>query len=367
VPAGHPVFLAARRLGVQVWSEFELAARWSSVPLVAITGTNGKTTVTTLVTEMLRASGVRTAAAGNTDVPLVDAIEQEHDVIVVEASSFRLQFTDSFRAVVATWLNLAEDHLDWHPSMAAYAAAKARIWANQRDTDIAIVNRDDPEVMSASRSAPALVRTFSLRSIGDYHVDENHHRLVGPEGLAFVDVADLPRALPHDLANALAATATAIPAGATVEACRSVLTSFAGLPHRVTLVRDAGGVRYYDDSKSTTPASVLAAARGFASVVLIAGGRNKGLDLSALGAAVPPVRAVVAIGEAAPEVVSAFAGRVPVATASSMDEAVASAAEAAQRGDVVLLSPGCASFDWYRSYAERGDDFARAVRALGTD
>jgi UDP-N-acetylmuramoylalanine--D-glutamate ligase len=149
-----------------------------------------------------------------------------------------------------------------------------------------------------------------------------------------------------------------------VDACRSVLTVFTGLPHRVALVRQAGGVAYYDDSKATTPASVLAAVAGFASVVLIAGGRNKGLDLSVLQAAVPPVKAVVAIGEASGEVATAFAGRVPLTEAFSMDEAVATAAAMADPGDAVLLSPGCASFDWYGSYAERGDDFARAVDVL---
>jgi UDP-N-acetylmuramoylalanine--D-glutamate ligase len=362
VPAHHPVFELARAAGVRVWSEFELAARWSSVPLVAITGTNGKTTVTNLATEMLRASGVRATAAGNNELPLVDAIDSDVDVIVVEASSFRLKFTETFRPAVAAWLNLAPDHLDWHPSMADYAAAKARIWAGQRGDDVAVVNADDPEVMAAASTAPARVMTFSLSAAGDYH--RAGDRLVGPDGETLAFVSELPRAFPHDLANALAASASALNAGGTLIACRSVLASFRGFPHRVTFVRDAGGVRYYDDSKATTPASVLAATSAFESVVLIAGGRNKGLDLSVLRETAPPVRAVVAIGEAQPEITAAFAGRVPVIPAASMDEAVAAAAETARPGDVVLLSPACASFDWYASYGERGDDFARAVRAL---
>jgi UDP-N-acetylmuramoylalanine--D-glutamate ligase len=362
VPAHHPVFAAARARGLRVWSEFELASRWSSIPLVAITGTNGKTTVTTLVTDMLAAAGRSVVAAGNTDIPLVDVLDRTLDVIVVEASSFRLQFTETFRPAVGVWLNLAEDHLDWHPSMADYARAKARIWVNQRPDDVAVVNADDPAVVEASKSAPSRVVTFGLET-GDYHVDAGV--LVGPDGGAIVAASELPRSLPHDLSNALAAIAAARAAGASDAACRSVLTSFRGLPHRVALVRDIGGVRYYDDSKATTPASVLAAVGGFDSVVLIAGGRNKGLDLSVLGRSVPPVKAVVAIGESAADVAAAFAGRVPVAEAGSMDVAVMAAAAAAAPGDAVLLSPGCASFDWYRSYAQRGDDFARLVQELG--
>jgi UDP-N-acetylmuramoylalanine--D-glutamate ligase len=366
VPAHHPVFDAAARHGVTVWSEFELAARWSSVPLVAITGTNGKTTVTTLVERMLASSGLRTLAAGNTDVPLVDALDEGLDVIVVEASSFRLQFTETFRPSVAVWLNLAEDHLDWHASMAEYAAAKAKIWANQRDGDLAVVNADDPHVMAAARSAPARVESFAVVEgrHADWRWDRQADALVGPDGAVIVATTELPRAMPHDLANALAAIAAARAAGATAAACGQVLRSFTGLPHRVALVRDAGGVRYYDDSKATTPASVLAAVRGFDSVVLIAGGRNKGLDLSTMGAAAPPVHTVIAIGEAADEVAAAFAGRAEVRQAASMDEAVALASAAARPGDAVILSPGGASFDWYKSYAHRGDDFARAVAEL---
>ncbi|HWW55180.1 MAG TPA: UDP-N-acetylmuramoyl-L-alanine--D-glutamate ligase, partial [Acidimicrobiales bacterium] len=264
------------------------------------------------------------------------------------------------------WLNLAEDHLDWHPSMADYAAAKARIWAHQSKDDLAVVNADDPHVMAAARLAPGRIESFSVIAgrHADWWWDRERDVLIGHGDETLVDVGDLPRALPHDLANALAASAAALAAGATLASCRDALTSFTGLPHRVALVRDAGGVRFYDDSKATTPASVLAAVRGFESVVLIAGGRNKGLDLSALGAAAPRVHAVVAIGECADEIAAAFEGRADVRRAGSMDEAVRLASGEAQEGDAVLLSPGCASFDWYKSYAQRGDDFARAVAEL---
>jgi UDP-N-acetylmuramoylalanine--D-glutamate ligase len=359
VPVGHAAIQHALAGGTRVWTEFELAARWSTVPMVAITGTNGKTTVTTLVESMLRESGLRTIAAGNTDVPLVDAIEEDLDVIVVEASSFRLEFTETFRPHVAVWLNLAEDHLDWHPSMEAYAAAKARIWAAQGPDDVAVVNAEDPIVVAHAGAAPSRVVTFGLAE-GDWHVAGG--RLVRPDGSPLVAVDELWRSLPHDCTNALAAAAAALAAGATEDGVRAALRSFQGLPHRLVLVGDDGGVRYYDDSKATDPHATIAALRSFDSAVLIAGGRNKGLDLSVLGEEAAHVRAVVAIGDAAAEVVAAFEGRVPVTEAASMDAAVAAARAFAEPGDAVVLSPGCASFDWYRNYGERGDDFARAVR-----
>jgi UDP-N-acetylmuramoylalanine--D-glutamate ligase len=360
VPIGHPAIQHALASGTRVWTEFELAARWSTIPMVAITGTNGKTTVTTLVEAMLRASGKRTAAAGNTDVPLVDAIEDDLDVIVVEASSFRLEFTETFHPAVAVWLNLAEDHLDWHPDMAAYAAAKARIWAAQGPDDVAVVNAEDPVVMTHAASAPSRVTTFGLHE-GEWRRDGDVLRMA--DGRELLRVDELWRALPHDCTNALAASAAALAAGATEAGVRATLRDFRGLPHRLTLVGDDGAVRFYDDSKATDPHAAVAALRAFDSAVLIAGGRNKGLDLGVLAEEVDHVRAVVAIGEAADEVVAAFAATtVPVTVVGTMDAAVAAARGYAQPGDAVVLSPACASFDWYRNYGERGDDFARAVR-----
>jgi UDP-N-acetylmuramoylalanine--D-glutamate ligase len=361
VPVGHPGVQAALARHLPVWTEFELAARWSSLPMVAITGTNGKTTVTTLVELMLRASGLRAVSAGNNDVPLVDAIEDDLDVLVVEASSFRLEFTETFHPHVAVWLNFAEDHLDVHPSMAAYAAAKAKIWASQDHDDIAIVNAEDDVVMQHARRVRSRLVTFGLRE-GDWRVEGE--QLVQPDGSVLLPVAELWRSLPTDCTNGLAAAAAAHHAGADDHAIRQVLRDFPGLPHRLALVGDHDGVRYYDDSKATDPHAVLAAIRSFDSAVLIAGGRNKGLDLSVLAAESARLRGVVAIGEAAAEVAAAFDGHAPVRPAASMDEAVAVATGLAERGDAVVLSPGCASFDWYRNYGERGDDFARAVREL---
>ncbi|MDQ6725399.1 MAG: UDP-N-acetylmuramoyl-L-alanine--D-glutamate ligase [Actinomycetota bacterium] len=361
VPAAHPVFGLARAAGVPVRGEVELAAQWSTQPIVAVTGTNGKTTVTSLIADMLAASGLRAIAAGNIGLPLCDAVGAEVEVVVAEVSSFQLAFAESFHPAVAVWLNLADDHLDWHPDLASYVAAKARLWARQEPGDVAVVNADDPVVMAEAAHAPSRLVTFGLSRAADFGVADGWLR--GPGG-PIIESSRLPRSLPHDVANALAAAAAALAAGASVDGVRAALVAFGGLPHRLTLVGYGGGVRWYDDSKATNPHAAVAAVRGFDSVVLIAGGRNKGLDLSTLAQVADRVRAVVAIGEAAPEVAASFAGIRPVAAAATMAEAVAAAATVARSGDAVLLSPGCASFDWYRSYAERGDDFARAVNAL---
>lgn len=358
----HPAFDAARSAGVPIRSELDLAQQWDERPMLAITGTDGKTTVTTLVTEMLEASGVRAMAAGNTEVPLVAAIDDPAvDVFVVEASSFRLDHSERFAPFVGTWLNISPDHLDRHRSFEAYTAAKARIWRDQSGSDWAVGNVDDPVVLRHLRQAQAQQVTFGLAG-SDYH--ERNGELRTPAGEVLATSAELWRRFPHDRANALAAAATALPAGATLDGCRDALVRFRGLPHRITLVGESRNVRWYDDSKATTPGAALAAIRSFDSVVLIAGGRNKGLDLSVLATGAEHVRAVVAIGEAAPDVAAAFDGIRPVRVASSMADAVAAAADAARPGDAVLLSPACASFDWYANYGERGDDFARRAAEL---
>ncbi len=368
VPDHHPVFAAARDAGVPVLSEFDLATRWDERPFVAITGTDGKTTVTELARSMFEAGGQHAAAVGNTEVPFVAAIEDPTiDVFVVEASSFRLLHSRHFAPAVGTWLNIAPDHLDpagvgSHATMADYVAAKARIWADQSSSQVALGNADDPVVMAELAQATGRHVTFGLGPAADNRFEDA--RLVLDSGDVLAEVAELHRAFPHDLANALAAAATVMHGGGSAGACRTALLAFRGLPHRVTLVGEAGGVRWYDDSKATAPHATRAAVRGFDSVVLIAGGRNKGLDLSELAAECEHIRAVVAIGESGPDVAAAFDGLRPVRTASSMDDAVAAAAALAHPDDVVLLSPACASFDWYGSYSERGDDFVRAVNDL---
>ncbi len=363
----HPAFTVAAEHGVPVVGELDLASAWDDRPCVAITGTDGKTTVTTLVRSMLVASGVAAVEAGNTEVPLVEAIDDPApEVFVVEASSFRLAPLRRFAPRAGCWLNLSPDHQDVHVDLARYEAAKANIWRDFGPDQLAVANRDDPVVAGHAAGLPR-VETFGLgpAPTGAGHWTVDPEALRDPAGDVVARRAELHRALPHDLANALAAAATAREVGASAEGTASALRAFRGLPHRVELVGEAGGVRWYDDSKATAPHATLAAVAGFDSAVLIAGGRNKGLDLSALADAAPHLRAVVAIGEAAAEVEAAFAGVRPVTVATSMDDAVAAAADLARPGDAVVLSPACASFDWYRGYGERGDDFVRALRALG--
>jgi UDP-N-acetylmuramoylalanine--D-glutamate ligase len=227
-----------------------------------------------------------------------------------------------------------------------------------------VFNADDSFVATASTRVPTEVRRVSFSISDDACFGVKGGFLVGPGDEPLIEIDELPRALPHDLSNTVAAAAMALSCGATRTGCREALATTPVLPHRVGFVAVQDDVRWFDDSKATTPASVLAAVAGFASVVLIAGGRNKGLDLRPLAAAVPPVHAVVAIGEAAPEVQAVFDGLVPVVAATTMESAVEAAAGAAHPGDVVLLSPGCASFDWYPSYAARGEHFASIVTHL---
>lgn len=364
VPPRHPLFDLLNKVDSQpeVISELEFAYRRSNVPILAVTGSNGKTTVTTLIDEMLRASGIASLAAGNIGYPATSAVAESStfDWLVCEVSSFQLYFTRSFRPAIAVWLNVTADHLDWHTDMDEYVAAKARVWANQGTSDVAVANTDDPVVMAHLPRGKGRCVTFGLTE-GDYHVDEGF--LVGPGRRRIVAIEDLKRGFPHDLSNALAATAAAVEAGASLSAAREVLIHFEGLPHRLQLVGVVDGVEYLDDSKATTPSAVLAALQGLDSVVLIAGGRNKGLDMGVLAEGASKLRAVVAIGEAAPEVCQALSTIQCIGHAQNMKEAVELAKHFARPGDKVLLSPGCASYDWYSSYAERGDDFARCVRS----
>jgi len=360
IPDRHPCHEAARFAGVALVDESDLAARWDDRPRCAVTGTNGKTTVVTLVVDMLERSGVRALAAGNTDTPLVAAIDDvEAAAFVVEASSFRLSHAGTFRASPAAWLNFAPDHLDVHADVAAYEAAKSRVFEGVDRPSDAVANAEDPVVMAHAPEGCSLFGGATTPSRID---GSGGDAVLVVDDEPLVEVAALARSLPHDLANAQAAALLALRVGATREACAEALVGFSGLAHRMALVAEVDGVRYVDDSKATTPHATLTAMAGLPGAVLIAGGRNKGVDLSVLGAARP--RAVVAIGEAAAEVVDAFGGRCPVHVATSMTEAVAMARRAAGMTGAVLLSPGCSSFDWYGSYVERGRDFGRIVRGL---
>lgn len=369
VPETHPFVLAALDAGVDVASEIELAYRFEQEraggprPVLAVTGTDGKTTTTLLACEMIGAAGHTTVAAGNTDVPLLDAIERDVDCFVVEATSFRLAWTSTFRADAAVWLNLAPDHLNWHRSMRTYEAAKARIFELQRPGDVAVGFASDEVVMRRLRAAPGVQLTFAA-SGADYRVEDGW--LAGPAG-PLAATGAMRRSLPHDVTNALAAAAITLEKGlGDAASVAAAVARFAGPPHRLEDLGDHGGVRWFNDSKATTPHAAAVAIAAFDSVVLIAGGLNKGLDLSPMAAQAHRVRAVVAVGRDAGDIEAVFGAHCPVVTAGDMASAVSAAAEMARPGDVVLLSPGCASFDWYPDggYEARGDDFRRLVGEL---
>ena len=358
LPEHHPVLAAARSRGVPTASEFDLAAAWDPRPVAAVTGTSGKTTVTEMVVAALRLSGLSAVTAGNNDLPLVTAIERpDVQVFVAEASSFRLSHSRGFQPDAACWLNFAPDHLDVHRDLDAYEAAKSRLWQCLPPHATAVANRRDPIVMSHLRKDRA-VWTFADTGPADWC--RRGDVLVGPAG-PICPISEMRRRMPHDIANALAAAAAASAVGASDEGLAQAVRSFEPGAHRVRAVATIDGVTYYDDSKATTPHATVAALRGFEAAVLIAGGRNKGLDLEELLDAVDHVSCVVAFGEAAGEVAEVFSAHRPVRVASGMREAVDLAAAAAAPGTAVLLSPACASFDSYPGYAARGDDFVRIV------
>ncbi len=373
IPETHRVVEVAHDLGVEVVSEIELAYRWEQDreggprPIVAVTGTDGKTTTTLMAVEMLRAAGLSTIDAGNTDTPLVDAIDDEHDehdAFVVECASFRLAWTPSFRPDAAAWLNLAPDHLNWHLSMETYEAAKARIWTNQRPDDVALGFTQDAAVMARLADAPGRQLTFG--DGGDYFLADDGH-LVGPRGV-IASTSEMVRSLPHDITNALAASALVLEAGlADAEAVSRALTTFVGPPHRLEYIGRRDGVDWYDDSKATTPHAAAVAIHAFADVVLIAGGKDKHVDLSPMATEPERIRAVVAIGETREKIAAAFRGVDVVQTTEFLPDAVERAVALARPGSTVLLSPGCASLDQYASFAERGDHFRRLADTLLAD
>ena len=371
VPTEQAVFDAARQQGVEIIGELELASRWTSGPVIAITGTKGKSTTTTLVGRMLAAAGRKVLVGGNIGVPLSAQVEEStpETIHVVETSSFQLETTSSFSPWIAVWLNFADDHLDRHPDVEAYAAAKARIFANQTADDWAVVNADDPLVMARSERTHARRVAFSLAGAVDdgFVVDGDWVVKRTSAGVErFFPVAAVELTGRHMLHNVLAATAATSIAGVTPPAMTDALRGFHGLEHVMEPAGEFQGVRFVNDSKATNVEAARRSIESFASgVVAIVGGKFKGVDLRELRAPLSARgRAVVAIGEAAQLVRDALDGTVPVIEAHSMKEAVRRGFEAASPDGVVLLAPACASFDWFRDYAERGRTFKYEVQRL---
>ena len=356
VPETSQVMADVLSSGIPVWSELELGYRGlDGVPVVAITGTNGKTTVTELTAAMLLESGVDAAAVGNIGEPITGRGAADHDVLVVEASSFQLRFIDSFRPVAAAIVNFAPDHLDWHPDVATYGKAKSRIFENMAQDDLLVFDAADPGAVGLVASARASrVGVTGHERQGDSGPEGSTMYLAG----ATVSLSDLERTDSVMLVDLAVAAEAARALGATAEGIAAAAVAYQPGRHRREVVARVGGVTFIDDSKATNPHAALAAIGAYASVVLIAGGRAKGLDIRPLARA-ESVTGLIAIGESAAVLLSERRDAVGAAT---MGEAVDRAISLSGPGDVVLLAPGCASFDMFASYGERGDIFAAAVR-----
>lgn len=370
VPPDLPELARARGLGIPVIGELELASRWLRGPIVAITGTKGKSTTTTLVGRMLEAAGRRVLVGGNIGVPLSLHVDQstEDTVHVVEASSFQLETTDRFHPWIAALVNLSADHLDRHADEAAYAAAKARIFVNQEPTDWAVVNADSPEAMRLAATVRARCVRYAVDRVAEADVYAARGfvwRRTSEGDVPLLPMAAVRLAGRHMASNVVAATAISHLAGATGDALARALEGFAGLEHVMEPVGVKGGVRFVNDSKATNVDAAARSIESFTGVVAIVGGHFKGGRLEDL--AEPLVahgRAVVAIGEARPLVRAALEGVVPVVEAESMGDAVRRAWDLAVPDGVVLLAPACASFDMFEDYADRGRCFKEEVRRL---
>ena len=354
--------------GIEVLGDVEIFAREvrarGKARVIGITGTNGKSTVTALVGEMAKAAGLSTVVAGNIGVPVLDTFaEPDPDVYVIELSSYQLETTSSLELEAAAMLNVTQDHMDRYDSMEDYARAKERIFRHVRRR---VVNRDDEwsramadaDSYSFGLGVPTNIMQWGLNA-------ERTHILRGDSPI--IDLGDMAITGLHNAANAMAAHALCSGLPLPPRAMDTALREFTGLPHRVELVARANGISFFDDSKGTNVGASVAALEGFREkVVLIAGGDGKGQDFSPLLPAVKAhARAVVLIGRDAPAMAAVLVeANVPLANATSMDEAVEAAYALAHKGDAVLLSPACASFDMFRNYGHRGDVFAEAARAL---
>ncbi len=369
VSLDEPLVRELMAAGVPVIGDVELFARTANAPVIGITGSNGKSTVTTLVGDMARAAGVRVAVGGNLGTPALELLADDVQLYVLELSSFQLETTRSLKLRAAAYLNLSQDHLDRHGSLQRYARIKAGIFAH---CEIAVVNRDDAQVMSC---APRTFVSFGLTppiQDGDYGTIEvagGQHlvkRVSADESEVLFDAAELKIQGLHNRANALAAIALADAAGIPRDASAQALRAFKGLPHRCAFVTERRGVVYLDDSKATNVGAALAALHGLPPpLVWLGGGQGKNQDFAPL---IRPLadkgRAAVLFGADARAIEDAIFGALPVYRETDLEAAVRRAATLARAGDRVLLSPACASLDQFKNYIERGQHFAAAVSAL---
>jgi UDP-N-acetylmuramoylalanine--D-glutamate ligase len=367
IPPTAPVFGWVADRGLEVWGELELGARLATAPYIAVTGTNGKTTATGMIASCLRAAGIDTAACGNIGFPFTTAARAGFQALVVEVSSFQLSRQRAFHPRVSVLLNLAPDHLDHHGSLETYRAAKASVFALQRDEDVHVGNADDPAARAVSETASCTRRWFRMGGPDDDTVgyrDGVLTAIVDRRTVAFGAIDDSRAGYREDAA---AAAAAALAFGVATEAVTAGLAAYDPPAHRGEEVVVVDDVRFLDNSKATNVHAALAAIGGVDDAVLIAGGRAKGQDLAPLLRGVAHLRAVVAIGEATDALLDVFGERVVVERAASIEDATRRAFVLAGRPGTVLLAPACASWDQFTSYAERGDRFAVAARSLARE
>jgi len=379
VPLTIPPVETAERLGVPVWSELELAARFVREPIIAVTGTNGKTTTTALVGYIFQQAGRQALVAGNIGIPLIREVERASeqglgvDYWILEVSSFQLERSLEFHPRIAVFLNLTPDHLDRHTTLDEYGRVKERVFANQGPEDMAVLNLDDPWLADHIHGLTARECWFSTQRVPAGGIGVADGSIVYESGgvrqvLCPVQEVRIPGR--HNLENALAAAAVALLSGIDRQTIATALSTFPGVPHRLEPAGVVGGVKYVNDSKGTNPESVLKALDSFQEpIILIAGGKPKGSDFTRLAGRIKTrVKALILLGQAAPQIEQAVraAGYTAIWNEASLEGCVRTASRLAAPGDLVLLSPACASWDMFRDYEERGDLFKKLVRDLGS-
>lgn len=367
----HPLLDGAKAAGVPVWSEIELAYRFCKVPIIAVTGTNGKTTTAHLIHTLLEAGGLRAPKVGNIGEPFIAALSEKNpsDFMVVEVSSFQLEWIETFRPFAAVVTNISPDHLDRHQDLAEYISWKKRIFAFQKSEDFLVLNEDDKVVRSFAGAAQAKVRTFSRKikpTNGTCLEDGNLVLRTNGASVPILPSNDFALHGVHNIENALAAIAVTNVCNVSEKIMGPALRSILPIEHRLMLIRERSGVRWYNDSKGTNVGAAVRSIESFEEpIILIAGGRDKHSDLTPLRPLVRNrVKNLILIGEARARFRSAFAGLTECKEAESMAEAVRTADQVSRAGDIVLLSPACASFDMFENYEDRGIRFTNEVKKL---
>ena len=364
------LFERLKEKGVKVIGELEFAFQRVKEPIVAITGTNGKSTTTSLIGHILQKGGIKAFVGGNLGTPLSEYVlrREKAEVLVLEVSSFQLETIESFKPFISVFLNISDDHYDRHRDFHDYLRAKANIFKNQTEEDFAILNFDDPVVKEFEKKIKSKVIPISKGPIKGIFLEGEKIRWDFEEKEGAIELKGIPLKGPHNLENVMASIGACLLLGLDEERIREGLYTFQPLPHRLQFVAEVEGVLFYDDSKATNPHATLRALEAFENpVILIAGGLDKGIDLGILKSKVEKLKALVAIGEARPKLKKIFQDLVPVFEAENMEEAVKLAFSAAKPGECVLLSPSCASFDLFLDYKHRGEVFQKAVRRLASE